>query len=34
MEEGVIGQVEKGPLAELFEPGQKITSQSGCGNNW
>jgi tubulin epsilon len=34
LEEGVIGGVERGPFSELFAENQKITSQSGAGNNW
>lgn len=34
MEEGVISQLERGPLADLFDPRQRVTSYAGAGNNW
>ncbi|TPX41447.1 hypothetical protein SeMB42_g05061 [Synchytrium endobioticum] len=34
MEEGVINQTMRTPLGELFDDHQRITSVSGCGNNW
>ncbi|KAI9095142.1 Tubulin/FtsZ family, GTPase domain-containing protein [Phlyctochytrium arcticum] len=34
MEEGVINQIQSSPLAELFDPDQVVTSNSGSGNNW
>lgn len=34
MEEGVVNSLYTGPLAELFDCGQRITDVSGCGNNW
>ncbi|TPX30594.1 hypothetical protein SmJEL517_g05892 [Synchytrium microbalum] len=34
MEEGVISQTMKTPLGELFDEHQRITSNSGSGNNW
>ncbi|OAJ45254.1 hypothetical protein BDEG_28406 [Batrachochytrium dendrobatidis JEL423] len=34
MEEGVINHILRGPLQEIFDPWQHITSVSGSGNNW
>jgi tubulin epsilon len=34
MEEGVLDQLCKSDLAELFEPRQRVHDSSGCGNNW
>lgn len=34
MEEGVVNQLERGPLADIFDVRQRITSVSGAGNNW
>lgn len=34
MEEGVVNQLLKGSLAELFDSKQYITGASGSGNNW
>ena len=34
MEEGVVGNLMKGPLREVFDYKQLITDVSGCGNNW
>ncbi|CAD8162857.1 unnamed protein product [Paramecium pentaurelia] len=34
MEEGVINQIMKSPLGELFEERQCINDVSGAGNNW
>jgi tubulin epsilon len=34
MEEGVLSQVQKSKISELFHSDQIITSQSGSGNNW
>eukprot|EP00842_Homolaphlyctis_polyrhiza_P004578 jgi/Hompol1/5120/HPOL_000431-RA len=34
MEEGVINQIRRSPLNELFDDDQSITSVSGSGNNW
>lgn len=34
MEEGVISQLERGPLADLFDARQRVTSHAGAGNNW
>ena len=34
MEEGVINQLSQGPLGDLFDAEQKVTSVSGSGNNW
>ncbi|TPX72319.1 hypothetical protein SpCBS45565_g00622 [Spizellomyces sp. 'palustris'] len=34
MEEGVVNQIRKSPLSELFDQEQQITSHSGSGNNW
>ncbi|BBN09110.1 hypothetical protein Mp_4g17230 [Marchantia polymorpha subsp. ruderalis] len=34
MEEGVVNQLLKGPLSELFDEKQYITDNSGSGNNW
>ncbi|KAG2468742.1 TBE protein, partial [Polypterus senegalus] len=34
MEEGVVNEMLKGPLGELFDSKQFITDVSGSGNNW
>ena len=34
MEEGVIGEMVRGPLSSLFDHNQLISSVSGSGNNW
>jgi len=34
MEEGVVGEVLRGPLSEIFDRQQLITDVSGSGNNW
>ena len=34
MEEGVIGEMKRGPLGSLFDHNQLISSVSGSGNNW
>ena len=34
MEEGVINSLSQGPLGDLFDAEQKVTSVSGSGNNW
>ncbi len=34
MEEGVVNEVSKGPLGELFDTRQLVTAVSGSGNNW
>lgn len=34
MEEGVVNQVMKGPLRDLFDASQLLTDVSGSGNNW
>jgi tubulin epsilon len=34
MEEGVIGQIQKSKISELFDSDQIVVSQSGSGNNW
>jgi tubulin epsilon len=34
MEEGVVNEVAKGPLGELFDQRQYVTAVSGSGNNW
>ncbi|CAG2229299.1 TUBE [Mytilus edulis] len=34
MEEGVVSEMMKGPLREVFDFQQLITDVSGCGNNW
>jgi tubulin epsilon len=34
MEEGVINENLKGPLGDIFDTRQMITSVSGSGNNW
>lgn len=34
MEEGVVNEITKGPLGEVFDSRQLITSVSGSGNNW
>ena len=33
-EEGVVGQLMRGPLADLFDDRQVLTDVSGAGNNW
>lgn len=34
MEEGVISEVLKGPLRNIFDKKQLVTDVSGSGNNW
>lgn len=34
MEEGVVNEILKGPLTNIFDASQLITSVSGSGNNW
>ncbi|XP_022083482.1 tubulin epsilon chain-like isoform X1 [Acanthaster planci] len=34
MEEGVVNELLKGSIGELFDHRQLITDVSGCGNNW
>lgn len=34
MEEGVVSEVMKGPLSDVFDHRQLITDVSGSGNNW
>lgn len=34
MEEGVVSEIMKGPLREVFDFRQHITDVSGSGNNW
>jgi len=34
MEEGVVSEVVKGPLSDVFDHRQLITDVSGSGNNW
>ncbi len=34
MEEGVVGEVLRGPLGEIFDHQKLITDVSGSGNNW
>ncbi|ESP03419.1 hypothetical protein LOTGIDRAFT_224456 [Lottia gigantea] len=34
MEEGVVSEIMKGPLRDVFDCKQLITDVSGCGNNW
>ena len=34
MEEGVINNMVRGPLGELFDDRQFISDVSGAGNNW
>ncbi|MEE6476056.1 hypothetical protein FKM82_010956 [Ascaphus truei] len=34
MEEGVVNEILKGPLRDLFDNKQLITDVSGSGNNW
>ncbi|XP_051926588.1 tubulin epsilon chain-like [Hippocampus zosterae] len=34
MEEGVISEILKGPLGEIFDSTQLLTGVSGAGNNW
>ncbi|KAI0229194.1 Tubulin epsilon chain [Lamellibrachia satsuma] len=34
MEEGVVSEIMKGPLREVFDHKQLITDVSGSGNNW
>ena len=33
-EEGVVSQVLRSPLAELFDRSQVLADVSGAGNNW
>lgn len=33
-EEGVVNEIMKGPLREVFEHRQYVTDVSGAGNNW
>ena len=33
-EEGVVSQLQRGHLADLFDPRQVLTEVSGAGNNW
>ena len=32
--EGVVGELLRGPLGEVFDHRQLITGVSGSGNNW
>ena len=34
MEEGVVSEMMKGPLREVFDFKQLLTDVSGAGNNW
>ena len=34
MEEGVVSEVMKSPLRDVFDHRQLITDVSGSGNNW
>ena len=34
MEEGVVNEILKGPLRDVFDCQQLITDVSGSGNNW
>jgi len=34
MEEGVVSEVMKSPLRDVFDHQQLITDVSGSGNNW
>eukprot|EP00040_Diaphanoeca_grandis_P043976 m.10911 g.10911 ORF g.10911 m.10911 type:complete len:465 (-) comp8553_c0_seq1:56-1450(-) len=34
MEEGVINNLLQGPLRDVFDPVQQVSSVSGSGNNW
>jgi len=34
MEEGVVSELLKGPLGEVFDHQQLLTDVSGSGNNW
>ncbi len=34
MEEGVLNEVMRGPLAELFDANTFVRDVSGSGNNW
>jgi len=34
MEEGVVNEIMKGPLREVFDHRQYVTDVSGAGNNW
>ena len=34
MEEGVVSEMLKGPLRDVFDHKQLITDVSGSGNNW
>ena len=33
-EEGVVNEIMKGPLSEVFDHHQYVTDVSGAGNNW
>ena len=34
MEEGVVNEILKGPLRDVFDCQQLLTDVSGSGNNW
>ncbi len=34
MEEGVVNELLKGPMRDVFDTSQLLTSVSGSGNNW
>ena len=34
MEEGVVNELIKGPLGDVFDHKQLISDVSGSGNNW
>ena len=34
MEQGVLNQIKKSPIGELFDDHQYVSSSSGSGNNW
>ncbi|KAL3902023.1 MAG: hypothetical protein SGCHY_000133 [Lobulomycetales sp.] len=34
MEEGVLGQIKRSVIGEIFDDEQIISSNSGSGNNW
>ena len=34
MEEGVVSELLKGPMRDVFDSRQLITDVSGSGNNW
>ena len=34
MEEGVVSELLRSPLGEIFDHQQLITDVSGSGNNW